>query len=107
MQHTPERATRVDPEQFDNLTKRVDRLCARVDQLRIDLSALAGEFRVVKWFMGFALVAIMGGLGFLHQGQADLREAMHRGRRHPPAKGSHATAGTHGVDRRCPPCGAD
>ena len=86
MQHTPERATQVDPEQFDNLTKRVDRLsarvdrlCARVDQLRIELSVLAGEFRTFRWFMSFALVAIMGGFAFLYQGQADLREAMHRG----------------------------
>ncbi len=37
------------------------------------LSDILGQLRILKWAMGFALVAIMGALGFLYQGQADLR----------------------------------
>lgn len=36
------------------------------------LSDILGQLRVLKWAMGFALVAIMGAFGVLYQGQADL-----------------------------------
>lgn len=40
------------------------------------LSDILGQLRILKWGMGLALVAIMGALGVLYQGQADLREEL-------------------------------
>lgn len=37
------------------------------------LSDILGQLRILKWAMGLALVAMMGALGVLYQGQADLR----------------------------------
>ena len=37
-----------------------------------------GEFRLFKWVSGLALVAILGGFGFLYQGLADLRVTVER-----------------------------
>lgn len=37
------------------------------------LSDILGQLRILKWAMGLALVAMMGALGILYQGQADLR----------------------------------
>ena len=36
------------------------------------LSDILGQLRILKWAVGFALVAIMSALGVLYQGQADL-----------------------------------
>ena len=36
------------------------------------LSDILGQLRVLKWAMGLALVAVMGALGVLYQGQANL-----------------------------------
>ena len=37
-----------------------------------------GEYRLFKWVSGLALVAILGGFGFLYQGLADLRVTVER-----------------------------
>ena len=36
------------------------------------LSDVLGQLRILKWGAGFALAAIMGGFGFLYQGQLEL-----------------------------------
>ena len=43
------------------------------------LSDVLGQLRMLKWSLGFALVAIMGGFGVLYQGLIDLRAEMHAG----------------------------
>lgn len=43
------------------------------------VSGIGGELRMFKWGMGVALLAVLGGLGFLYQGLTDLRSDMHRG----------------------------
>ena len=43
------------------------------------VAGIGGELRMFKWSMGVALLAVLGGLGFLYQGLTDLRSDMHRG----------------------------
>ncbi len=43
------------------------------------VAGIGGELRMFKWSMGVALLAVLGGLGFLYQGLTDLRADMHRG----------------------------
>ena len=40
--------------------------------------ALAGEVRVLKWSAGFAIVALLGGMGMLYQNQIVLHERVVR-----------------------------
>ena len=40
--------------------------------------ALAGEGRVLKWSAGFAIVALLGGMGMLYQNQIVLHERVVR-----------------------------
>ena len=48
-----------------------------LDEAR-ERGALAGEIRVLKWSAGFAIVALLGGMGLLYQNQIVLHERVVR-----------------------------